>query len=351
MTNSNRHIRINDEVFALHELETVAAEKLQTELTDWEQDFYRFAIEWFDSRDFVELNTSGSTGIPKTIRLPKTMMRRSAARTLQYFNIKDDEQLLLSLSCRYIAGKMMLVRALCGNHSLVVVDPSSDFRFLQHEKYGLGAVVPLQLGKMLENSSAFVENIRCLLVGGSAVPAALEEQIRGLKNEIVSTYGMTETASHIALRHLSGSKASPNYCALPGIVLRCNAGGCLEIQENPNDDWLTTTDLVEMLSPTEFTILGRADDAIISGGLKFHPAQIEKKLQKHISVPFFISSEEDEKLGARLILIVEGKDSPELRAQIETVCQLELQKFEQARKIVFVEKIPRTETGKIVRRK
>lgn len=350
MTEPRAHIRINNEVFALHELETVAAEKLQTELTEWKQDFYRFVIEWFDSSDFVELNTSGSTGTPKTIRLPKAMMRRSATRTLQYFNTKKEEKLLLSLSCKYIAGKMMLVRALCGNHSLEVVDPASDFSFLQHEKYGLGAVVPLQLGKMLENSPKSVENIRCLLVGGSAVPTALEEQIRGLKNEIVSTYGMTETASHIALRHLSGPKASSYYHALPGIGLRCNSNGCLEIKENHDADWLGTTDLAEMLSPDEFIIIGRADDAIVSGGLKFHPALIEKKLEAHISLPFFISSEEDEKLGARLILILEAEDSPELRRQIETTCLHALDKFEQPRKIVFVEKIQRTETGKIVRK-
>ena len=345
------HIFILNEVFTHEEISRVAEKKLQQILSEWEHEFYLFIKEWLNGNDVVEVKTSGSTGQPKTMQLPKQVMKESAWRTIQYFNLEEGDRLLLSLSSRYIAGKMMVVRALTGKMNLRVADPASDLSFFDQEKYDLGAMVPLQIGNILETGTGKnrIENIRHLLVGGSAVPFQLEEKIRQLKNNVVSTYGMTETASHIAVRKLSGDDFSENYRCLPGISIRKNDNGCLEISAEKQGRWLTTTDLVEIVSPSEFKILGRSDHAIISGGLKFHPELLEKKLEPFISHPFMISSEPDEKLGQKLVLIVEGDDNEKLANSIQEKIEKHLITYERPRKIVFTNRLPRNENGKIVR--
>jgi o-succinylbenzoate---CoA ligase len=345
-------ILILNEYFTQDEIAEVAKEKLQQKLTDWEGEFYSFVLKWMNNKDFVEVKTSGSTGEPKNIRLPKRVMQKSAERTIQYFGLKEDDCLLLSLSCRYIAGKMMVVRAFTGKMNLTVVDPSTDYRFLDRDKYDLGALVPLQLTNFLntENGDRRVENIRHLLVGGSAVPARLEQKIRLLKNDIVSTYGMTETASHIAVRSLSYGAYSENYRCLPGISIRKNEDDCLEIFAEGQREWLTTTDLVDIISLSEFKIIGRADHVIISGGLKFHPELIEKKLESYIQEPFMISSEPDEKLGQKLVLVIEGSASNELKNELQKKVEKYLTKYERPREIIFVDWLPRNENGKITRK-
>lgn len=350
--NQHHRIFILNEVFTMDEIATVAATKLHQNLTDWEFEFYSFVREWFNENDFVEVKTSGSTGLPKTIRLSKLMMQKSALRTILYFGLEQNAQLLLSLSCRYIAGKMMVVRAFTGNMNLTIVDPSTNFDFLDKEEFDFGALVPLQVGNVLqsENGATKLENIKNLLVGGSAVPSSLEQQIRTLKSNVVSSYGMTETASHVAIRGISAINYSENYHCLQGVSIRKNQNECLEIFVEGFADWLLTTDLVELISDSEFKIIGRADHAIISGGLKFHPEKLEKKLENHIRQPFIISSEPDEKLGQKLILIIECDFSKEKEDELKNVIIPLLPIYERPRKIVFVGRLPRNESGKIVRK-
>ena len=345
-------IRISGESFLLNEIAKIASVKLQQNLKDWERDFWLFASEWFDENDFVAVKTSGSTGEPKSIQLPKMVMQKSAERTINYFKLKKGDHLLQSLSGQYIAGKMMFVRAIVGQMNLSVVDPSTDFSFLDTEKFDFGALVPLQVSNILstEMGTNRVENIKYLLVGGSAVPVQLESKIRQLKNNVVSTYGMTETASHIAVRTLSGSNYSENYHCLHDISIRKNEEDCLEILPEEQNKWLSTTDLVEIISPTEFKIIGRADYAIISGGLKFHPEKLEYKLEKYLQMPFMITSEPDEKLGQKLILKIEGNYSVDVKDELQQKIESLLTGYECPRKIVFVNRLPRNENGKIIRR-
>lgn len=352
MQQTTGHISILNEVFSQSEISDTAKIKLQQKLSDWEFAFYSFIIEWFSELPFIEVNTSGSTGEPKTIQLSKTVMRKSAERTIQYFGLIKTDRLLLSLSCNYIAGKMMVVRALTAYANLVVVDPSTDFRFLENEKHDFGALVPLQASKILEteNGANKLENIRHLLIGGSGVPHQLEQKLRKLKSTIVSTYGMTETASHIAIRGISATNYSENYHCLEGISIRKNQDECLEIFAEEQADWLSTTDLVEIISDSEFKIIGRADYAIISGGLKIHPEKLESKLAKALTQPIMITSEPDEKLGQRLILKVEGEYSAEIESEIQQKIESALTNYERPRKIIFVDRLPRNENGKILRK-
>ncbi len=327
----------------------VAEKHNNSSVPEWEEQLYLFLNEWFSDKDFVTAQTSGSTGKPKPIELSKNIMIRSAERTIEYFGLRSGNRLLLSLPCRYIAGKMMVVRAVVGRMNLITVDPASNFDFLQRETVDFGALVPNQVFKLLEQPEGEkkLQNIRNLLIGGSALSLSLETQISQLSNRIVSTYGMTETASHIAIRELSGALKSDFYQCLPDISVSLAENGCLQIHVPEFDVPLQTNDLAELQSETSFRILGRADSMIISGGIKFSPESIEKKLEGLINQRFVVSSVPDEKLGEKLVLVIEDEPFPAQNMQ-EQIANL-LSPFERPRQILFLNQFPETSSGKIRR--
>lgn len=243
----------------------------------------------------------------------------------------------------------MVVRAIVGQMNLITVDPASDFARLEKESFDFGAMVPNQVFKLLEQPSGKekLEHIRNLLVGGSGISSVLAAQISQLSNRVVSTYGMTETASHIAIRELSGDCKSEYYNCLPGLSVSTNEYGCLRIHLPELNEPLQTNDLTELESNSCFKILGRIDSVIISGGIKYSPEIIEKKLELLIDKRFVISSLPDEKLGEKLVLVIEGNpfETKRLATQLAEL----LTAYEHPKKICFLKLFPETNSGKIVR--
>jgi O-succinylbenzoic acid--CoA ligase len=244
---------------------------------------------------------------------------------------------------------MMVVRAIVGQSDLVTVDPSSNFDFLINEVFDFGAMVPNQVYKLLNSPSGQkkIENIHHLMIGGSAIQSSLEFQVSQLSNHVVLTYGMTETASHIAIRTLSGENRSIVYQCLPGISVSKNDKNCLQIHADEWPEPLQTNDIAKIISPSSFEILGRTDDVIISGGIKYYPETIEKKLEFLMNRRFVISSLPDEKLGDKLILVIEGEPLPtnNLLNEIKAI----LLPYEQPKEIVFLDHFPETSNGKVKR--
>jgi len=343
---STSHIILNNQTVTP---EVIAERLCNPDLPEWEKELYLFLNEWFTDSDFVLAQTSGSTGEPKPIELPKSLMQKSAERTIEYFGLQKNDRLLLSLPCRYIAGKMMVVRAIVGQMNLIAVDPATDFDFLEQEEFDFGAMVPNQVFKLLEQSSGAekLQNIRNLLIGGSGISLSMEAQVRPLSSRVVITYGMTETASHIAIRELSGNVKSDFYHCLPGISVSLSENDCLQIHLPEFAEVLQTNDLAELQSDTSFRILGRADSVIISGGIKYSPEALEKKLEPVINQRFVISSVSDEKLGEKLVLVIEGK--PTETTILEQKIDALLTPFERPKVVYFLEHFPTTVSGKIKR--
>lgn len=314
----------------------------------WERDWLDFLSEWYNDRDFIEVQTSGSTGEPKTISLKKDFVAASAARTIAFFNLKEGDKILHCLPTRFIAGKLMVVRALIGKLDLHVIAPSSNFEILQsglHFKFA--AMVTNQVTKCLELG---VWNLEYLLIGGSAIPAPLEEKLQLISTTCFSSYAMTETATHIALRQLNGSSKDEYYHCLEDIRISVNNKGCLRIEmPGLEDGCLQTNDLAELKDENTFRILGRVDNRIISGGLKFSPEELERKLENDILLPFYITSKAHEVLGQQLVLVVEGDGNSTQTKKLNKTCREKLEKYEQPREIIFIRKLPRTENGKIKR--
>ncbi len=343
------HIQLNNIQFSSAEILQTAAEKTcDPNVPQWEKELFTFLHEWFTESDHILVQTSGSTGKPKSIALPKSLMYKSAKRTIAFFGLQKHDRILLNLPCQFIAGKMMVVRAIVGEMNLIAIDPTENPDCLEHDNFSFGAMVPNQVFKLKsETGIRQLQNISKLLVGGSAISHELEKQISMLSNRVVSTYGMTETATHIAIRELSGENKSEYYQCLPEITVGINSSGCLQIHLPELQEPLQTNDLAEVSSPTTFKILGRADSVIISGGIKYAPEVIEKKIEHLLNRRFVISALQDEKLGEKLVLVIEGKpfETLELEQKTEQI----LLAFERPRQIIFIDEFPETGHSKLAR--
>jgi O-succinylbenzoic acid--CoA ligase len=305
---------------------------------DFEKPVGDFLLDWFDSKDYIEMFTSGSTGEPKTVIVKKQAMVNSAIATGDFFDLKPGNSALQCLPVKYVAGKMMLVRAMILGLDLEFVAPSSHPMRNNEIDFDFVAMVPLQA----QNSIQELKKVKKLIIGGAAVNKTLEKQLLKLKTEVYETYGMTETITHIAARKL-GEKA---FTVLPDVTVSYDDRNCLVIHAPKiSDEVIITNDIVELVNENQFIFLGRIDNVINSGGIKLIPEQIENKLMSKIQQRFFISSKSDDELGEKLILVVEGD-----KVEFEHTIYEDLDKYEKPKEILFIPKFKETATGKIMRK-
>lgn len=310
---------------------------------EFEKEIGAFLLDWQDGNAYLLAKTSGSTGVPKTIRLEKQAMVNSAMATGQFFNLKPKDKALLCLPGSYIAGKMMLVRAMVLGLELDVVTPKNNLSFNEESIYDFAAMVPTQL----QNNLNTLSHIKKLIVGGAQVSNSLVKAIQSLTTKIYETYGMTETVSHIAIKQINGvEEHSKVFKTLPNVSIKQNEKGCLVIDAPMvTSETIITNDIVRLENETAFEWIGRYDNIINSGGVKIVPEQVEEKLKDKINTRFFIASEEDEALGHRVVLIIEGK------TKIKSEIFESLAPFEKPKKSYFINEFIETSSGKIQRKK
>ncbi len=345
------NFKFNGVAVSFNDLEEISYSLIK-EGEPYERDFGDFLLNWIDKEPTIQVKTSGSTGIPKTIHLRKQHMVNSAFATAKYFNLKAGDSALLCLSGAYIAGKMMLLRAMVLGLELDLVEPSSTPLLGGNKSYDFCAMVPFQL----ESSLSDINRIKTLIVGGAHISSSLKDKIQNLKTSIYETYGMTETITHIAVKKINLDKTvnqdsvENHFKTLPGITIQKDERNCLVINApDINPAPIITNDMVELISDTEFNWLGRYDNIINSGGVKLIPEQIELKLASILKNRFFIVGIPDEHLGQNMILLIEkeGEDS-EIFDRIKSLETLE--KYEIPKDILFLESFVETVNGKISRK-
>ena len=305
---------------------------------DFEKPVGDFLLDWFNSKDFIEMQTSGTTGAPKKITISKQAMVNSALATGDFFHLKPGDKALHCLPVKYVAGKMMLVRAMIIGLDLEFVAPSSHPLLNNETDFDFIAMVPLQA----QNSLGELKRVKKLIVGGAAINKVLEKNLLKLTTEVYETYGMTETITHIAARKL-GERA---FTVLPNVTISYDDRKCLVIHApRISDDVITTNDIVELVNENQFIFLGRLDNIINSGGIKIMPEQVEQKLANKIQQLYFIASKPDNELGEKVILVIEG-DKQEFDENLFE----DLDKYEKPKEIVFIPKIKVNASGKIIRK-
>lgn len=311
-------------------------------------DLQEFLTEWHANSPTMLVHTSGSTGEPKPMRVEKQRMEASARITCDFLGLREGDTALLCMSLDYIAGKMMAVRSLVRGLRLIVVEPCGEPLATVAELVDFAAMVPMQVWNSLQvpEQRERLMRIRHLIIGGGAITDELATKLRTFPNAVWSTYGMTETLSHIALRRLNGANATDWYTPFAGIRLSLTTDGCLVIDAPAvHSGLLITNDIAELASDGRFKILGRKDNVICSGGLKIQAEEIERLLCAHLGVSYMITKRKDEKFGEQVALLTEG-DTDTARS----VCQRVLPKYWQPRVYVHVDRIPMTATGKPARR-
>ncbi|MEK6477081.1 AMP-binding protein [Catalinimonas sp. 4WD22] len=355
------HLYLSKEIASLNTIEELTAYDC---LSSYTQQTLSFCHAWLSGQPTFEINTSGSTGTPKNIQISRKQMQASAQATAKALDLKKGDQALVCINTNYIGGKMMLVRALELGMPLTVIPPSSKPLASVEEPIDFTALVPLQLKSMLEaEDQEFITQLnamKAILVGGAPVGPVLEQLIHEhLSAPVYSTYGMTETVSHIALRRLNGSAASDVYELLSGVEVKQDERACLTIKGKvSNDQWLQTNDIVSLLDEKHFRWLGRFDNVVNSGGVKLYADKLENSIQPAIETygiakRFFLAGLPDEKLGEKLCLILERKDNlnTEQEHKLKLWMKEHLHPYEIPKEILLLPKFILSESGKIRRKR
>ena len=325
-----------------------------------------FFSEWNNDSDTVLVHTSGSTGKPKPMMVEKKRMLNSARITCDFLGLKPGDSALLCMSFDYIAGKMVVVRSIERHLHLISVPPSGHPLKDVDEEITFAAMVPMQVYNTLQvpEERERLSRIRHLIIGGGAIDAALEQELQSLPGDIAiwSTYGMTETLSHIALRRINGDEASEWYQPFDSVRISQTEEGCLVI-DAPQvcAETLVTNDIVEIepyiynkVEKLRFRIKGRKDNVICSGGIKIQIEEVETLLKPHLEKPFMLAKKKDGKFGEIAVLLSEDEDIKKVEATVRRLLSDESEKSSDHKKYTYwipkefryVEHLPLTETGK-----
>lgn len=334
-----KSIIIHDKLFLSNDINKINLDFFPT----WEKENFLFIKEWINDLDYLKVNTSGSTGIPKSLKIDKTVFVFSALNTGTFFKLKNNNKALLCLPANYIAGKMMIVRAFVLGLNLHWQKPSSCPEI--NEKYDFVAMTPMQIESVLKKNKTSVNNIKTLILGGAPLNEYIKSNIQNIDTKIFETYGMTETVSHIALKRVNGFSENNYFKVLSGIEIETDNRNCLiATSKGLNIDNLISNDIIKIKNETQFKWLGRADNVINSGGIKLIPEQIEAKLKPYISNEFFIFGIKDSLLTEVPAILIEGEKTINL-----SLLHKYLHRYEIPKKIFLLSDFSRTDSGKIKR--
>ncbi|UII23924.1 AMP-binding protein [Fulvivirga ligni] len=323
----------------------------------FEESTVRFIDEWLSDAQSFSMQTSGSTGKPKIISVLRSQMEASAKMTMKALGIAHGTA-LVCLDTAYIAGKMMLVRALMHDMTIWAVNPGSNPLSDISIQPDFAALVPLQVETILQNAATkdLLNKMKSIIVGGAPVSKSLERKISALTVPTFSTYGMTETVSHIALKKLNGSDSSNLYNAFDEVQLGLDERGCLTINSVvTNHETIITNDSVDLKTSHSFEWLGRIDNVINSGGIKVQSEKVERVFEKifenlEINNRFFISGLDDDTLGKKVVMIIESSSVLDAENTFLSQAKTQLTKYELPKEVYYVKEFMETKTGKVNRR-
>ncbi|MCI0750753.1 MAG: AMP-binding protein [Flammeovirgaceae bacterium] len=313
-----------------------------------------FRKAWNRNQVTFEITTSGSTGKPAVIRYTRQQAEASARLTIEALQLNNHHSCLLCLDPKFIAGQMMMVRALVAGMKLIAVEPSSNpLASLPPDlPVDFAAFVPLQIQTMMEQGyKDRLFSITKIIIGGAPLASSVAEKLIDHPGQVYLTYGMTETLSHIALRKINGADRSEDFHLLPGIELTQDKRGCAFIKTPFLEKGIQSNDMIELTGARSFRLLGRADLVINSGGIKINPEKVEQSIESFLKKSkvenFFVGGVPDEALGQKVVLFIEG--SPFDTRELSQYLKGNVSRYEVPKEIIFIPEFERTATQKISR--
>lgn len=315
-----------------------------------------FLKQWNDSSPVVPVHTSGSTGKPKLMMAEKKRMEASARMTCKALNLNSGDKALVCLPMDYIAGKMMVVRSVVCGLDMLAIEPSGHplAAIPDDVCIDFAAMVPMQVYNSIANETECrrLKSIKNILIGGGAIDKDIEQVLRTFPNAVWSSYGMTETLSHIALRCINAGTEEDSlwYMPLPGVAISTNEDGCLVIDAPAVCPTVLNTNDIAIVDTKDggkrFKIIGRKDNVVCSGGIKIQIEEVEQLLSSYLHAPFVITKRPSKKYGEELVMLTEDSDT----TSILNICTNALPRYWQPKAIIHVDHIPLTPTGKPARK-
>lgn len=331
-------------------LNSAGANLMKSECKEaWTHDIADFLIEWFDTEDDLVCQTSGSTGAPKSIFHARHHVIASALDTNRYFNITSESSVLLAIPMKFIAGKLMVVRAIMAGAKIIAVAPNLDQA--PTSQIDFAPLTPHQLGLLIEKHNC-LGHFKTILLGGAPIPSPLLSKLPE-STTIYEGFGMTETITHVALRRISGAHPESQFTTLDSVNLHVDSSSRLIIDAPSRGVHnLLTDDVVTLDSPNLFSWNGRYSNVINSGGIKIHPESLERRITDLLSneLPatpdFAIYGMPHPDLGEQCCLQVDLPESTAIRELLESsLSPLGVKKP----RLVRFGPVERNENGKIIR--
>ncbi|MFA8300594.1 MAG: AMP-binding protein [Hyphomicrobiales bacterium] len=341
---------INDEYRKGKQLESFCHDKLSSITEEWEKCFYTFILSWLDDYPHITIRTSGSTGNPKEITILKEKMIVSAKRTGTFFGFKENQRALLCLPSNKVGGMMMIVRAFVYKMNLLIVKPSSTPLHTETLPLDFVPMTPMQAQNIIniKEGSNFLKEINTIILGGSSLHTKLSKQLTSFPNNIYSTYGMTETISHIAL-HKIGDTVNC-YTLLEGINISLDDRGCLIIHQDNEKD-IITNDIAEIQKDGSFVIKGRYDNIINTGGIKLIPEEVEHKITELLKLDssIIVFGIDDDLYGQKLCCLIESENNNIINQHHINILKEHLINYEVPKKWFYTNQFKRLANDKINR--
>ena len=344
-------LTLDNTFYSLEELvDFCLYEIISKDLPAWKKEVYGFIVEFISPTDSISQASSGTTGKAKYITLKKEEMIASANLTAEFFQLGPNQNALLCLPIKYIAGKMMVVRAFVSGMNLLLCEPKGIPDISSFKSIDFCAMVPMQVSNLLKGNANF-ENLKTLIIGGSEIDTSLKQKLQDLPTTVFETFGMTETCSHIALKKINGQEINNYFETLNRVKIQLDERKCLIIKAPFLKGKITTNDMVELIDDQHFKWLGRYDNMINSGGVKISPEILEQQIEGILQQKVVVASEPDELLGQKIVLVVESRNQMIEPNEILKILKSKLQKHLVPKKIQVVPEFPRNKNLKIDRNK
>lgn len=343
----------------------------------------------------VLLYTSGTTAAPKAAVLRHRHLTSYVIGTVEFAGAGPDEAVLVSVPPYHVAGLANLLSNLYLGRRIVYLtqfDAAAWVAAVRREGITNAMVVPTMLARVcevLDADGAGLPSLRALSYGGARTPATVLQRVMTLLPEVdlTNAYGLTETSSTIAVLgpddHRAARDGDPAATArlssagrvLPTVEVEVRGGlgeplpagepgeiwvrgeqvsGEYAGREAPLDDegWFPTRDRGWVDADGYLFIEGRSDDTIIRGGENIAPAEIEEVLLQHPDIAqCAVVGVPDDEWGQRIAAVVVARPgaSP-AAADVQAFARRSLRGSKTPEVVTFVESLPFTETGKLLRR-
>jgi len=306
------------------------------------------------------LFTSGSTGTPKAAQLQFRAHYASALASNEVLGIEAGSRYLACLPLHHVGGIAIAMRCAVAGAEMILhprFEADACARDLE-EGATHASFVANTLARVLDTGRRFPAAIA--LVGGGAAPPHLLARARTAGLEVLHTYGLTETASQVTCERPGEADGSSAGIPLPGTEVLIGANGEIEVRgrtlmlgylgEPPIGEWLRTGDIGEIDPRGRLVVHARRTDLIVSGGENVYPAEVEAALLAHPAVEdVAVVPWPDEDLGQVGCAAVVSRGAIAER-ELDLHVRERLAGFKAPRRYVFLEALPRAESGKLDRR-